>query len=160
MTATMDPALATPEVDAAAARVAALEHLPTEPALELVHIVGGHVAASVLRDLALGSRELVQRLDGAHRVVRATTLLEAARRLDQDATDLEREVGARPAAVDPRDVELARLRAQHTALVEELVRRRLLCSGIGEHPPTPKQAEQVAADTRAYWTAYGQDGDV
>lgn len=151
---------------AAADRVAAVDHIPTATAHDVVSGTAGLACATKLREIAAAARQTVNTATGCHRVVRADDLLRIAGLLEADAADSMRTLLAdarnrrhTTSEADLLRAELHMLRAQHTAVVDELVRRRLLrCEAIGEHPLTPEQRAELEADTRAAWAAIALAG--
>lgn len=163
MTATLFNA----NVLAAADQVANLDHIPTASAHDVVSATAPLQGAMTLREIARAARQTINTTTGCYRVVRADDLLKAAAILEADAADhlrtLRTEAADRdhPEAleVDRLRAEVAMLRRQHTAVVDELVRRRLLqCDYIGEHPLTGADRTQIEAETRATWAAIALAG--
>lgn len=163
MTATLFNA----SVLAAADRVAAVDHIPAEYAHDVVSAAAPLVGATTLREIAHAARQTVNTSSGCYRVVRADDLLKVAEILETDAAehlrvvtaDAGRRDQAEAVEVDRLRAEVALLRRQHAAVVEEIVRRRLLQYGasVGE-PLTAARWADVEAETRAAWAAIALTG--
>lgn len=151
----------------AADQVATLDHIPAACAHDVVSATAPLQGATTLREIAAAARQTVNTSTGCYRVVRADDLLKAAAILEAAATEHLRVL--RVEAVD-RDhteaveidrlrAEVAMLRQQQQATMDEIVRRRLVrCDYIGEHPLTPEQQAQVEAETRTAWAAIALSG--
>jgi hypothetical protein len=161
MTATLFNA----NVAQAADRIAAADHIPAAYAHDIVSATAPLMCATKLREIAATAHQTVNTLNGCYRVVRVDDLVRIAGVLDAEADQILRTVVAatttrhhhEESEADRLRAEVATLRRQRAAIVEELAHRRLLeCDRIGEHPLTPDQKTAVADECRAYWLHLGE----
>jgi hypothetical protein len=152
---------------AAADRVAAADHIPAEQAHHVLSATAPLVCATRLREIAATAHQTVNTRTGCYRVVRADDLVRIAGYLDAEAAESLKAVVADATTrhqhetleIDRLRAEVDMLRRQHTAVVDELVRRHLLrCDYIGEHPLTPERRAEIEADTRTTWAAIALTG--
>jgi hypothetical protein len=163
MTATLFDASVTEAAD----QVAAIDHIPTEYAHDIVSATAPVACATNLRRLAALAHDTIITPDGTYRAVRVDDLIATARILEEQSAhsiqalvaDAATREGHEALELDRLRAENAALRAGHEAVVDELVRRHLMrCDYIGEHPPTVEQRAQIEADVRTAWAAIALAG--